>query len=91
MNISYYDVKTVPQLAHTPFLESFLSGASIFYSYYGRCVCKTPANDDPKILLSLFKRESIHKKSILPSLFFALGLYNCKTFLCCCRTEDCTL
>ena len=42
MNNSYYDVKTVPQLVHTPFLQSFLLGGSILYSYYWRCVGKTP-------------------------------------------------
>ena len=60
-------------------------------NYYRRCVCKIPANDDPKILLFLSKRESIHKKSILPSLCFVLGLYNYETFQYRCRTADCTL
>ena len=91
MNNSYYDVTTVPQLNHTPFLQSFLLGASILYNYYWRCVSKTPANDHPKILLFLFKRESVHNKSILPSLCFVLGLCNCRTFLYRCRTAGCTL
>ena len=69
---------------------------SIFSGYeqqkvYWRSVCKILANDDPKILLFLFKQESIHKKLILPSLCFVLGLYNCRTFLYRCRTVDCTL
>ena len=59
--ILWISVITMWKQSHNSFIHHsfnrFSRGPQYLYNCYWRCVCKTPADDDPKILLFLFKRE----------------------------------